>query len=216
MTLTPDEVGLRLDAVHISLRGRRLLDVDATIGPGCVLTIRGPSGSGKSTLFALLAGFLDSSFTASGQAMLGSRNLLTLRPEERGVGLMFQDALLFPHMSVGRNLTFAIPARIHGRRARRDIAERMLGEIGLEGYFDRPPLTLSGGQGARVSLARTLLSEPRLLLLDEPFSRLDAELRPEIRALVFREIEARRVPALLVTHDAQDVPPGGSVVEICG
>ncbi|WP_156386830.1 ATP-binding cassette domain-containing protein [Aureimonas sp. Leaf454] len=214
--MTPDDAGLRLHAVRISLGERRLLDVDATIRPGRVLTIRGPSGSGKSTLFALLAGFLDPTFKASGRAILDGRDLLALAPEERGVGLMFQDALLFPHMSAGRNLTFAIPPTRKGRRSRRAQAEAMLAEVGLAGHFDRSPSTLSGGQAARVSLARTLLSEPKLLLLDEPFSRLDADLRPDIRALVFREIAARHIPALLVTHDAQDVPPGGEVVEIGG
>ncbi|WP_294641655.1 ATP-binding cassette domain-containing protein [Aureimonas phyllosphaerae] len=216
MTVATSDGTLRLEAVRISLRGRLLLDIDAAIEAGSVLTIRGPSGSGKSSLFALLAGFLNPSFTASGKAILGGRDLLALAPEARGVGLMFQDALLFPHMSVGRNLTFAIPAVRRGRGLRKSMAEDMLEGLGLAGTFDRFPITLSGGQAARVSLARTLLSEPRLLLLDEPFSRLDAALRPEIRALVFREVATRRIPALLVTHDADDTPTDGKVIEIGG
>lgn len=216
MTMAAGDGNLELEAVRISLRGRLLLDIDAAIEAGSVLTIRGPSGSGKSSLFALLAGFLDPSFTASGKAILGGRDLLALAPEKRGVGLMFQDALLFPHMSVGRNLTFAIPAVRRGRGLRKAMAEDMLEGLGLAGTFDRSPMTLSGGQAARVSLARTLLSEPRLLLLDEPFSRLDAALRPEIRELVFREVATRRIPALLVTHDAHDIPKYGKVIEIGG
>ncbi|MBU4518267.1 MAG: ATP-binding cassette domain-containing protein, partial [Gammaproteobacteria bacterium] len=134
--------------------------------------------------------------------------------EARGVGILFQDDLLFPHLSVGQNLAFALPAALKGAAARRARVEQTLREIGLDGFHDRDPATLSGGQRARVSLMRALLAEPDALLLDEPFSRLDAELRAQFRSFVFEQIARQRIPTLLVTHDPDDVPPGGRVLDI--
>ena len=207
MTTSPKRTataGLQLQAVAISLGARRLLSLDRAIAPGETLSVMGPSGSGKSTLFALIAGFLDPAFTASGQVVLDGQDLTGLAPERRHIGLLFQDALLFPHMSVGDNLLFAVPQGLKGRAVRRGAAEAMLDEVGLAGHFGRDPATLSGGQAARVALARTLLARPRALLLDEPFSRLDADLRQTVRALVFGLVAERQIPALLVTHDRED------------
>ena len=207
--------GLDLRSIVISLGNRRLLSVDRAIAPGETLSVMGPSGSGKSTLFALIAGFLDPAFTASGKVVLDGRNLAGLAPERRHVGLLFQDALLFPHMSVGDNLLFAVPQDLKGRMVRRQAAEAMLDKVGLAGHFSRDPATLSGGQAARVALARTLLAEPRALLLDEPFSRLDTDLRQTVRALVFGLVAERQIPALLVTHDREDAEAaGGEIVEL--
>ncbi len=207
--------GLQLQSVAIALGPHRLLSLDRTIAPGETLSVMGPSGSGKSTLFALIAGFLDPAFTATGRVVLGGQDLLGLPPERRHIGLLFQDALLYPHMSVGDNLLFAIRESLKGRAARRNAAEAMLEKVGLTGHFARDPATLSGGQAARVALARTLLAEPRALLLDEPFSRLDADLRQTVRALVFGLVAERRIPALLVTHDREDAEAaGGPIVEL--
>lgn len=207
--------GLILRNVEIALGGRRLLCLDRRVAPGETLTVMGPSGSGKSTLFAFVAGFLDPAFTAKGSVILDGNELTGLVPRRRHVGLLFQDALLFPHMSVGENLLFALASTCRGRRARREAAERMLAEVGLAGTFSRDPATLSGGQAARVALARTLIAEPRLLLLDEPFSRLDQALRASTRDLVFARIRERQIPAILVTHDPADaVAAGGDVVVI--
>lgn len=130
------------------------------------------------------------------------------------MGLLFQDDLLFPHLSVGQNLAFALPGQIRDVKARRQRVEQTLDNIGLAGFHNRDPATLSGGQRARVSLMRTLLAEPQALLLDEPFSKLDAVLRTQFRAFVFEQIERQRIPTLLVTHDPADVPQGGRVIEI--
>jgi len=203
------ERGLRLDNVAIDIDGRNLVRIDRLVAPGEVLTVMGPSGAGKSSLFALIAGFLDPAFAASGSVRLNGRELTGLPPERRRVGLLFQDALLYPHMSVGRNLLFGLDASVRGRGARRAAVEAMLGEVGLEGYFARDPATLSGGQQARVALARTLLARPEALLLDEPFSRLDAPLRESMRRLVFASIAKRGIPALLVTHDPGDAAAAG-------
>ncbi len=208
--------GLFLDDVEIALGDRRLLRLARHVAPGETLTVMGPSGSGKSTLFAFVAGFLDPAFTARGRVILDGCEITRLSPQRRRVGLLFQDALLFPHMSVGENLTFALAPSVRGRGARRQAAELMLAEVGLAGTFDRDPATLSGGQAARVALARTLLAEPKLLLLDEPFSRLDQPLRAAMRDLVFSRIRERAIPAILVTHDPADASAAGSGVVVIG
>lgn len=203
---------LRLDRVAIRLGRRTLIDLDAIIPPGEVLTVAGPSGSGKSTLLDFVAGFLDPAFTATGRVFCGPDELTALPPEDRRVGLMFQDAMLFPHMSVAENLAFALPRGVTDRQAR---VRDGLAEVGLEDCAGRDPATLSGGQRARVALMRTLLAEPRALLLDEPFSKLDAALRGQVRELVFGEARARGLPTLLVTHDPEDArAAGGQVFEI--
>ncbi|GIL01696.1 MAG: ABC transporter ATP-binding protein [Alphaproteobacteria bacterium] len=204
---------LRIERVEISLGERRLIDLSATVAPGAVLTVMGPSGSGKSTLLAYIAGFLEPPFRAKGRIFIGEREITDLPANERRTGLLFQDPMLFPHMSVGDNLLFAIAAG-GGHRQRRGIAEAALAEAGLDGFFDRDPATLSGGQAARTALMRVLVSQPQALLLDEPFSRLDADLRGQIRAFVFAEAVERRLPVLLVTHDEADARAAGGPVVV--
>lgn len=199
---------LRLDGIRIALGGAPLLAVDADVGPGEVLAVMGPSGSGKSTLLAFLAGFLDPVFRAEGRVMLDGEDVTRLPAERRRVGLLFQDPLLFPHLSVGGNLLFGMPAG----RDRRGRMRSALAEVGLAGFADRDPATLSGGQRARAALLRLLLSQPRAALLDEPFSGLDAPLRREIRTLTFERLRAAGLPAVLVTHDEADVPTEAAAV----
>ena len=184
------------------------------VDEGEVVTLTGVSGSGKSTLLNWMIGDLDPSFSASGELWLNSLRCDTLPIEARHIGLLFQDDLLFPHLSVGQNLAFALPAKFRDAKARRQRVEQTLTDIGLVGFHDRDPATLSGGPRARVSLMRTLLAEPRALLLDEPFSKLDAVLRTQFRVFVFEQIERQKIPTLLVTHDPADVPQGGRAIEI--
>jgi putative thiamine transport system ATP-binding protein len=203
---------LRLEKVYIALAGRELFTVNATIPPGEVLTVMGPSGSGKSTLLAYIAGFLDRAFTVQGGVWLGERNLLRLPAEARGIGLLFQDPLLFPHLSVGGNLRFGLPRLSSNKRQQ---VTHALEQVGLVGFEERDPATLSGGQKARVALMRLLLSKPQAVLLDEPFSKLDTALRQEMRTLVFRQLREAGLPALLVTHDHADADAaGGPVIEL--
>tara|TARA_Y100000815_G_scaffold149353_2_gene135103 strand:- start:19088 stop:19744 length:657 start_codon:yes stop_codon:yes gene_type:complete len=212
----PDETaGLRLDAVCIRLNGRELVAVDRHIRPGETLTVMGPSGSGKSTLLAYVGGFLDPVFSGEGRVVCGGRDVAHLPAGDRHAGILFQDPLLFPHMSVGGNLVFAIPQSVKGKAVRRSRASEALDDVGLADFFDRDPDTLSGGQKARVALARTLLAAPNFLLLDEPFSKLDMQLRGQIRDLVFDKAKRSRLPVILVTHDAADAEAaGGEVIEI--
>ncbi len=209
--------GLQLQALCVRLGERRIVDLTADVAPGEVLTVMAPSGAGKSTLLAAITGTLAPDFRLSGRVLLDGRDLTGLPTRDRHVGLLFQDALLFPHLSVGDNLAFALPARHRDRAARIAAA---LDEAGLPGFANRDPATLSGGERARVALMRTLLAEPRALLLDEPFSRLDAALRRRTRDFVLQTARAHALPVILVTHDPEDaaaaggrvIPPTGAAV----
>jgi putative thiamine transport system ATP-binding protein len=204
--------GLVFERVRIRLGARHLVDLHTTVEPGQTLTLMGPSGSGKSTLLAFLCGTLPPAFSAEGRVLLDGEDITALPPERRHLGILFQDALLFPHLSVAGNLLVALPPGRGGRGERRSKVEAALADAGLEGLGGRDPATLSGGQQARVALMRTLLANPRALLLDEPFSKLDATLRQRIRSFVFAEIQHYALPAILVTHDPADAAAAGGPV----
>lgn len=204
-----------MENVTIRLGERLLLSVDASVNAGDVLSVMGPSGSGKSTLLAFIGGFLDPHFVATGRVIMRGVDVTAFEPSARHAGILFQDPLLFPHMSVGGNLLFAIPASVKGKAARLALAIAALDEMDLSGCFDADPARLSGGQKARVALARTLLSQPHALLLDEPFSRLDAALRAQMRELVFTHAKLRQLPVILVTHDPDDAQAAaGQIIKI--
>jgi putative thiamine transport system ATP-binding protein len=204
---------LRLEGIELRLGGRRLLGpLSATVEPGQCLTVMGPSGCGKSSLLAFMAGTLDRAFHAAGRVSVGATLVTTLPPERRRLGILFQDDLLFPHLSVGANLAFALPAAVRPRAVRRERIAQALADAGLAGFDERDPATLSGGQRARVAVMRTLLAEPRALLLDEPFSKLDAQLRGDFRRFVFEHARAQHLPTVLVTHDEADAQAAGGPV----
>lgn len=203
--------GLTLRNVCILRAGEPLIEVDHEITPGEVLTVMGPSGVGKSTLLAYITGTLAPAFKGMGEVLLDGEDITGKPPHQRHVGILFQDDLLFPHMSVGANLAFGMTTG--GTRAdRKAQIAASLTEVGLSGFADRDPATLSGGQKARVALVRMLLSQPRALLLDEAFSRLDAELRAQVRRLVFQTANERALPVLMVTHDEEDARDAGGTV----
>ena len=207
---------LRLTHVRIALPGRVLIEaLSFTVEPGRIVTVMGPSGSGKSALLSWIGGFLGAPFDARGDVTLGARSLIGVPPHARRVGILFQDDLLFPHLSVAGNLLFGVPAGINGRRERQSAVERALDEAGLAGFGSRDPATLSGGQRARVALLRTLLAQPQALLLDEPFGKLDAALRADFRRFVFDFARRAGLPTVLVTHDAADAEAtGGPVIAL--
>lgn len=200
---------LILHALRVTLQGETVVDLDVSVQPGEVLTLMGPSGSGKSTALAAMIGTLAPPFRQSGRIWLAGKDITALPTHARRIGLMFQDDLLFPHLSVGGNLAFALPPSV---RDRAGTVAKALADAGLPGFADRDPASLSGGQRARVALLRTLLAEPKALLLDEPFSRLDAGLRGQIRAFVFDQARARGLPVVLVTHDVEDARAAGGRV----
>ncbi|TMG95858.1 MAG: ATP-binding cassette domain-containing protein [Betaproteobacteria bacterium] len=210
-------MGLALQGVRIALGTHRLVPpLDFVVAPGERVTVMGPSGSGKSTLLAFIAGTLDAAFTAEGRVSIDGDDVTDLAPERRRVGILFQDDLLFPHLSVGENLAFALTPALRSRDARRAAIARALDEAELLNFAGRDPATLSGGQRARVALMRTLLAEPRALLLDEPFNKLDSQLRHDFRRFVFDHASTRGLPILLVTHDAVDADAAGGRVIMLG
>lgn len=211
-------MSLVLDNLRIALHGKALFPpVNLRVEPGTIATVMGPSGVGKSTLLDAIAGHVAPAFTLSGRVTLDGRDILALPAEARRIGLVFQDAVLFPHLSVGDNLAFGLSHDLKGRSARRAAVETALAQAGLAGLHDRDPASLSGGQRSRAALMRTLLADPAALLLDEPFSKLDAGLRDEIRAFTFAHVRERAIPALMVTHDPADAEAaGGPAIALAG
>ena len=192
--------GLRLDAVTVAFDGvPALRDADLTVPPGEVVAVLGPSGCGKSTLLRAVAGL---EATSSGRVCWDGADLARVPTHRRGFALMFQEGQLFAHLTVARNVGYA--PRL--RRAR-DVDARVAGllrMVGLEGYGDRLPGTLSGGERQRVALARALAAEPRLLLLDEPLSSLDAGMRERLAGELRDILTAAGTTTLLVTHDHEE------------
>ncbi|WP_395687148.1 ATP-binding cassette domain-containing protein [Aestuariivirga sp.] len=206
-------MALSLRDVTIWLEGRTLIaPVSLDVEKGEIVTLMGPSGAGKSTLLSFIAGDLVAPFSATGTIMLDGRSLDGLPAARRHVGRLFQDDLLFPHMSVGENLLFGMP---RGQRAAREaMMSSALAEAGLAGFSGRAPHSLSGGQRARVSLMRALVANPSAMLLDEPFNKLDQDLRQGMRDFVFRHIAERGIPCLMVTHDQADAPHNGRLFRL--
>lgn len=179
-----------------------LSKLNMSVAGGEIVTIMGPSGCGKSSFLAAIAGTLDEGFTCSGEVSLAGRSLLNMPQAQRQVGMLFQDDLLFPHFNVAQNLQYGLAHAKQGQATQ--LIEQALADAGMSGYQQRDIASLSGGQRARVSVLRSLLAEPKLLLLDEPFSKLDKPLRKQFREFVRDKIEELSIPALLVTHDAED------------
>jgi ABC-type sulfate/molybdate transport systems ATPase subunit len=180
-----------------------------------VTALWGPSGAGKSTVFRLLIGLEnpDSDFSW----MFGGVDIATLPVPEKKLGVVFQSLELFPHMTARQNIAFAAEARgIESERAKERISE-LSSSLGIESILDRPARILSGGERQRVAIARALIGEPRILLLDEPFSALDNELRADARKLVRSVLDQEKIPAILITHDLADLDAlAGQVTEIRG
>ncbi len=197
-------------AIHVkALRaaGRVLMqDLAIQVPPGTIHTVMGASGTGKSSLLAAVCGTLRSGLEFDGDISLEGQRIDHLPIERRQVGILFQEDLLFAHMTVRENLLFAVPpAGKHGQAAREEQVRQGLADLEMEDFAQVDPATLSGGQRARVSLMRALLAEPKALLLDEPFSKLDAALRERVRQFVFKLVARRNLPVLLVTHDEADI-----------
>lgn len=172
---------------------------DMSVRAGEIVGLTGPSGSGKSTLLDLVAGFL---VPASGDIRLSGRSILPLTPEDRPVSILFQHDNIFEHLSAGANVALGL-----GKRARANDPAVMdgLGRMGLEGYANRRAGTLSGGQKQRVALARTLLRNRPILLLDEPFTGLDEETAGPVRAMLAELVKTQQWHAILVSHQREDI-----------
>lgn len=200
---------MTLTAHVVVARGELLLDAELEVGSGEVLAVVGPNGAGKSTLLRAIAGLEP---LRQGWIEIDGTRIDQLRAHERGVGVVFQDVLLFPHLSVLDNVAFGLRARGATRRDARHRAAQWLERIGLADYADRFPGGLSGGEAQRVALARALASEPRILLLDEPVSALDAGARAAARQELARHVATFEGPVLLVTHDPVDASLADQVI----
>ena len=202
---TPLPLAGELSAVHLEVRnldvelgGSRILrDVSVSLQAGRTLALLGPSGCGKTTLLRTIAGLQDAT---GGVVSLDGTDVSQTPAERRGVGMVFQDGALFPHLDVRANIGFGL-SRSQRRSGR---VARALELVGLSGFDDRMPSTLSGGQQQRVALARALVTKPRVLLLDEPFSALDTNLRTQVRADVAELLRTLSVTTVVVTHDQEE------------
>ena len=190
---------LEIEHLSVALEGRDILqNLSLQAEAGELLALLGPSGCGKTTLLKAVAGILA---PQHGRIRLGGEDITHLPPHRRGVVILFQDIRLFPHMTAAENVAFPLRMRGVGRRARLEQAAKLLDRVRLPGYGARRVGSLSGGERQRVALARALAAEPRLLLLDEPFSALDENLREDMRALVLSLHREFHMTTVLVTHD---------------
>ena len=195
---------LRLENINLTVQDKKIVDdVSLEISPGEVLCLLGPSGSGKTSILRIAAGLVEN---ASGRVLIDERVVADentfLPPEKRGVGLVFQDYALFPHLTILQNVEFGLTA-MRGSEARAQ-ALRILSRVGLEKRADQYPHVLSGGEMQRVALARALAPRPGILLMDEPFSGLDSRLRDAVREQSMDLLKETRSTAVVVTHDAEE------------
>jgi ABC-type Fe3+/spermidine/putrescine transport system ATPase subunit len=175
--------------------------VSLSIEEGDRIAFLGPSGSGKSTLLHIMAGFLTPD---TGRVVIDGKDCTAIPPSKRNIGVVFQDLALFPHMTVSANLAFGLRMRHVERKQRLRRVDEILDLLGMRGYEHRMPAELSGGQRQRVAFGRALVTDPAVLLLDEPFSSLDTQLRQAIRRELMLVQERTRVPTVLVTHDQEE------------
>ena len=204
---------LQLLDLELQLAGQTLIHrFSLDIAKGEIVTLMGPSGCGKTSLLSGISGTLETPLHIKGAVLLNGKNLNALKPHKRRIGRMFQDDVLFPHLTIGENLLFGMPK---GKHSQRLFAMRQgLVEIELDGFENRAPHTLSGGQRQRASLMRSLLAKPDCMVLDEPFSKLDQSLRGSIAQKTFEILKQYKIPTLLVTHHLDDAPMNGRILQI--
>ncbi|HET7596103.1 MAG TPA: ABC transporter ATP-binding protein [Burkholderiales bacterium] len=199
---TLSKVKVEVRNVSLAYGATRVLhDVSVTVEPGEFFALLGPSGSGKSTLLRLIAGFNQAQ---SGQVMIGGEELSRVPPWKRDIGMVFQNYALWPHMTVAQNVAFGLEERRLARDAVRARVSAALDLVGLREFAERRPGQLSGGQQQRVALARTIAIEPKVLLLDEPLSNLDAKLRVYMRAELLALQRKLGITTIFVTHDQEE------------
>ena len=193
--------GLTLDHLVIGYDAPLRDPIDAHVSPGRILGILGPSGCGKSTLLSTIAGITPA---LSGDIRLDDMSIVDVRIDRRRIGLVFQDPLLFDHLSVVDNVAYGLRRQGLRREDARGRARDLLAWIDMADFAERSVATLSGGQAQRVALARAVAPGPRALLLDEPFSALDAPLRRRLAIETRARIESLGIPAIHVTHDPDE------------
>ncbi len=198
-----DNAYVEFERVSKSYDGRTMVvgNLDLSVRKGEFLTLLGPSGSGKTTCLMMLAGF---EVPTSGTIRIGGRSVHALPPRQRGIGMVFQNYALFPHMTVGRNLAFPLEVRGLDREQCRERVAQALRLVRLDGLEERRPAQLSGGQQQRVAITRALIFDPDLVLMDEPLGALDRRLREEMQYEIRRIHQSLGVTVVYVTHDQQE------------
>ncbi|TVS06424.1 MAG: ABC transporter ATP-binding protein [Rhodobacteraceae bacterium] len=188
------------DGVQKSYDGETLVvkDLNLSVAKGEFLTMLGPSGSGKTTCLMMLAGF---ETATNGEILLDSRPINSVPPHKRGIGMVFQNYALFPHMTVGENLSFPLEVRGLGKSKREEKIKRALDMVQMGAFMSRRPAQLSGGQQQRIALARALVFEPELVLMDEPLGALDKQLREHMQFEITRLAHDLGITTVYVTHD---------------
>lgn len=204
---------LRLERVRLRQAGFSL-SASFEVAEGSVTAVIGPSGAGKSTLLAAIAGFLA---PVAGRVWIGGRDVTEAAPAERPISMLFQDNNLFAHLSVAENVGLGLAPRLRLTPAEREAVHAVLAEVGLAGMEDRKPGALSGGQQSRVALARVLIAQRALVLLDEPFSALGPGLRDEMLDLAVAALGRAGRTLMMVTHEPQDAQRvAGQVIFVDG
>ena len=194
--------GIAVDNVSKSFEDfQALRDVSIDVPEGCLTALLGPSGSGKSTLLRVIAGL---ERPDTGRVLISGQDATRLRPQDRGVGFVFQHYAAFKHMTVFNNIAFGLKIRKRDKRSIRDRVHELLDLVHLNGFADRYPSQLSGGQRQRMALARALAVEPNVMLLDEPFGALDAQVRKDLRIWLRRLHDEVHVTTVFVTHDQEE------------
>ncbi len=200
--LTTRSVGIKIENLSLSFGTTEVLkNINLEIKPGEFFSFLGPSGSGKSTLLRAIAGFGPA---PSGRIIIGDEDVTSLPPWKRNVGMVFQSYALWPHMSVWKNVAFGLEERKVPKSEIKERVEAVLKLVGLLEMADRRPSQLSGGQQQRVALARTIVVLPRVLLLDEPLSNLDANLRVQMRRDILKLQRKLKLTTIFVTHDQEE------------
>jgi putative thiamine transport system ATP-binding protein len=178
-------------------------NLNLKINNGNILCVFGKSGVGKSSLINVIAGTTENNLLFDGEIILNGKILNNIAIEKRKIGLLLQDGALFPHLTVEQNIYFGMNRKLKSKE-KLNIINENLKNANMEGFQNRYPHTLSGGQKARIACLRAILSEPKALLLDEPFSSLDPEHRNTFRKFVIDKVKESKIPCLLVTHNETD------------
>ncbi|MGQ4275814.1 ATP-binding cassette domain-containing protein [Pseudidiomarina sp. E22-M8] len=219
MNSEPVEIVFRNQLLHWQDTTATTALPDITLSNGQSVGVMGPSGCGKSSWLHCLLGESVSHIRLTGDLCVRGRDVSQLAIEERNIGILLQDNPLFPHYSVRKNLAFALQQKQSNRAEQNRIITTQLETLGMTAFIDRLPGQLSGGQRARIGLLRTVLAEPALVLLDEPFNALDSQRRQQVRDWTFSFLKQRGISSIIVSHQADDLaqvdqrlnwPEGGS------